>query len=131
MFVKKAKIPILFLSLCLSYIGLYADLEIPYTPLVEKVDMDPHEDELVAIERMILLTEQQIIAQKKIKNLITEMRHNKEIFLKSEDSKLHALYLISAAEECLDLIRKHHLYHLFSPDFMEELAVFAKVGKKS
>lgn len=127
MLMKKAKIRILFLSL--SCLSLYADEKIPQTPLIEKLDLEPAEDELITIERLIHLTEEQMQAQKRIKNLIIEIKHNKEMFIKNSDSKLHALYMISAAEECLSLIRRYHLYHLFSSDFMEELTVFAKVGK--
>ncbi|NGX60291.1 MAG: hypothetical protein KR126chlam3_01462 [Chlamydiae bacterium] len=127
---KKAKIPIIFFSLIIASSALYAELRIPETPLQEKIDLEPHEDELLTVERMIALLEDQLVAQKKIKILIQEMRHNKEMFLKGEESKLHALYMIQAGKECLDLIRAHHLYHLFSSDFMEELAIFTKIGTK-
>ncbi|NGX26711.1 MAG: hypothetical protein K940chlam6_00636 [Chlamydiae bacterium] len=127
---KKAKTAILFLSSLFAFYPLYADLRIPETPLQEKIDLEPHEDELITIERMIFLTEQQLEAQKKIKNLIKEMRHNKDMFLKGEESKLHAYYMIQAGKQCLDLIRSYHLYPLFSSDFMEELAIFTKIGTK-
>lgn len=120
----------IFFSILVLSSGLYSAPFIPDTPFEKKIDLEPHEDELVAIERMILLTEQQQIAQKKLKILLTALRKNKELFLKEGNSRVHARYMLDAAEESLKLIRTYHLDHLFSSDFMEELALFAQVGKK-
>ncbi|MDN3506060.1 MAG: hypothetical protein P0S96_02400 [Simkaniaceae bacterium] len=123
---KKAKALVLFLHLS----ALYAEPLIPENSLNEKINMQPTEDELVTIERIIFLTEKQLKAQKKIKILIQEIQHNKEMFMKSEESKLHAEYMVQASKNALHLIRTHHLYHLFSSDFMEDLAIYSAIGSK-
>jgi hypothetical protein len=128
---KKAKQTSLFLSGLLSLNALYADPLIPENTLSEKINLAPAEDELITIDRIILLTEKQLEAQKKVKDLIEEIRQNQEMFLKGEESKLHARYMLRAAKECLELIRAHHLHHLFSSDFMEELALFSQIGSKN
>jgi len=132
---KKAKRTIFFLNAFVSpFLGLgalYADPQIPENSLNEKINLEPTEDELVTIDRLILLTEKQLKAQKKIKILIGEIRHNKEMFLKGEESKLHAKYMIHAANKCLNLIQSHHLYHLFSSDFLEDLAIYNAIGSKN
>jgi len=131
MFTKKAKIRKLFFILLLLTKGLYAELLIPQSGLSEKIDLEPEEDELLVIDRMIALTEKQQKAQKKLKNLLVSMKKNKELFLAGEPSKMHALYMIKCAEKSLKLIRKYHLQHLFPSDFMEELALFNTIGKSS
>ena len=91
--------------------------------------MEPREDELVILERMIRLTEEQQKAQIQLKILICNFRKNKELFMKGEPSKLHALYMIESATQAHRIIRTYHLEHLFSSDFIEELALLANIGK--
>ena len=97
-------------------------------PLEERIDLEPQEDELLAVERLIRFAEQQLKDKKQLKILITEMRQNKELFIKGDGSKLHATYMIQAAKKSLRIIRKYHLEQLFAPEFIEELSVFSKVG---
>ena len=59
MLVKKAKVITIFLSAFLTWDSLYPDVKIPEKGLVEKIDVEPHEDELLVIDRMISLTEKQ------------------------------------------------------------------------
>lgn len=84
----------------------------------------------MAIERLIVLTEKQVMAQKEVKKLILTFRQDKELFLLGDQSKLHAHYMISSASQILALVQTYHLEHLFSSDFMQELALFNKIGKK-
>jgi len=130
MIAKKAKILKFFLLLFYPYMAVYGNPIIPQSHLEEKIDMEPHEDELITTDRMIRLTKKQLEAQERLKILINEIRRNKELFLKGESSKLHAYYMIQAAKESLSIIRAFHLEHLFSSDFMEELALFNQVGTR-
>lgn len=120
----------IFFTAIFATLGLYADPIIPETPFQKNPDLEPHEDELVVVERLIEMTKKQQIAQEKLKNLITKMRHNQELFLKNEYSKLHAHYMVSAAREIQEIIREYHLEHLFSFEFLEEVALFTQIGKK-
>lgn len=120
----------IFFTLILTFVGLYADPIIPETPFQKKIDLEPGEDELIAVERVIKMTEKQLEAQCKLKILIAEYRKNRDLFVKEEHSKLHARYMIRAAKEIQQIIRTYHLEHLFSSDFIEELAVLNQVGKK-
>lgn len=123
---KKAKFVTFFLSTCLAWKALYPDVKI----LEEKIDVEPSEDELISIDRMVKLTEKQQEAQLRLKDLIVDLRHNKEQFMKGEECKLYAHYMIRAAKESLFIIKTYHLEHLFSSEFLEELAIYTKIGTK-
>lgn len=129
MFVKNAKVVKIFL-LILGCFPLYGRPLIPETSFQEKFDLEPQEDALAALDRMIDLTEKQQTAQKKLKKIIVAVRKNKELFIKGDQSKLHAYYMIQSAKEGLTLIKAYHLQHLFSSDFLEELTVFAQLANK-
>lgn len=130
MLAKKAKVVTIFLSLFLAPCALYADVKIPEKALIEKIDIEPHEDELVVLDRMISLTEKQQLAQIRLKKILIDLRHNEKQFLKGDHCKLYAHYMIRGAKEALSIIREHHLEHLFSSDFLEEMAIYTKIGTK-
>lgn len=104
---------------------------VPKTHWPEHLDLEPQEDELVAIERMIELTDRQLAAQKRIKNNLVELKRAQEMFIKADGSKLHAHYMITAAKEILSLIDQFQLSHLFSSGFIEELTILTQFGTKT
>ena len=124
---KKAKI---LLTLITAHFALYADVRIPENSLEEKLDLHPQEDEVIVIERVIHLLEKQQKDQKKLKDLIVELRHNQDLFMQGEPTKIHAKLMLKAASESLQIIKKYHLEHLFSSEFLEELAILSSVGKE-
>lgn len=131
MLANKAKYAKIFLLLLFPLVPVYPNPYIPDTPFLESIDIEPSEDELVVIERLIRMTEKQLQAQKRIKILIGQMYHDKELFLKGDQSKIHAKYMIDSASEMLSLIRLYRLQHLFSPEFMEEVTLYNQIGKKA
>ena len=120
----------IFFTLILTSIALYAEPVIPETFFQKKIDLEPQEDEVVAVERMLNILSSQEEALLRIKDLIIDLRKNKEYFLKGDLSKLHARYILEGAAEILSLVRAYHLEHLFSSDFMEDLAVYSQIGKQ-
>lgn len=131
MLANKAKYAKIFLLLLFPLISVYPNPHIPDSPFLESIDIEPSEDELVVIERLIRMTEKQLQAQKRIKILIGQMYHDRELFLKGDQSKIHAKYMIDSASEMLSLIRLYRLQHLFSPEFMEEVTLYNQIGKKT
>lgn len=131
MLANKAKYAKIFLLLLFPLVPVYPNPYIPDSPFLESIDIEPSEDELVVIERLIRMTEKQLQAQKRIKILIGQMYHDKELFLKGDQSKIHAKYMIDSASEMLSLIRFYRLQHLFSPEFMEEVTLYNQIGKKA
>lgn len=127
---NKAKYAKIFLILLFPLVSVYPNPYIPDSPFLEKIDVEPSENEMVVIDRLIRMTEKQLSAQKRIKILIGQMYHDKELFLKGDQSKIHAKYMIASASEILALIRQYKLQHLFSLEFMEELTVYNEMRSK-
>ena len=127
---KKAKTVTLFFSLIWACNALYAQVRIPESRLCEKMDLDPNEDELISLQRIIDHTEKRQKAQERLKFLLVELKKNKEQFLQGEPNKIHAWYMIKAAHEGLEIIKQYNLHHLFTSDFIEELAVLNQVGNR-
>ncbi len=130
MLAKKAKVVTIFLNLFFAWNALYADVKIPEKALIEKIDIEPDEDELIMLDRMIFLTQNLQQAQVELKKIIVELRLNEEKFLKGDQCKLYAHYMIRGAKEALSIIRTYHLEHLFPSRFIEELAIYTKIGTK-
>jgi hypothetical protein len=119
----------IFFTLILTFGALYAEPIIPESFFQKKIDLEPQEDEEVAVERILSLLARQQEELFKIKKLIIELKQSKEIFIKGDLSKLHARFIVETARKILALVRENHLEHLFSSDFMEDLAVYAQIGK--
>lgn len=130
MLANKAKYAKIFLIFLFPIFSVYPNPYIPDSPFLEKLNLEPSENEMIVIDRLIRITEKQLAAQKRIKILIGQMYHDKELFLKGGQSKIHAKYMVDAASEILGLIRLCKLQHLFSSEFMEELTVYDEIRKK-
>lgn len=110
--------------------SVYPNPYIPDSPFLETIDLEPSEDEGVVIDRLIRMTKKQLQAQERIKILLSQLHHDKELFLKGDQSKLHAKYMIDSAHEMLCLICSYKLQHLFSKEFIEELTFYSEISKK-
>ena len=125
---NKARCVTVLLTLALT--PLLGEPMVPTQTLIKSLDIEPAEDEIVTIERLLVATEKQLACQKQIKNLMTRFKDEKELFMKGESSKLHARYMISTASQMHRLICNHGMERLFASDFLEELALFTAIGKK-
>jgi len=124
---KKAKLLKFFFLLFTT--SLFGAPIIPQTSWPERIDVEPQEDELIAINRIISLTQKQQEAQLELKKSLIQLKEAREMFLKADGSKLHAIYMMRAAKVALPIIKTYHLDHLFTDDFMEELTILAQLGK--
>ena len=125
---KKAKmLRSLFPLLGLQF-ALYADAPIRENRDEEKKSSHLYEGELIVMDRLIDLHKKQVADQEQLKCLIVELKHNQELFMKGDQSKIHARLMLKAARQSLRIIEKQRLQHLFSPEFLEELAILSQVG---
>jgi len=124
----KAKTLYIFFGFTGLQIALYAEGPIQENREQQKRALHLYEDELIVVERVISLLEMQQRDQRKLKILIRELCHNQELFMKGDQTKYHAQMMLKAARESLSIIEKYHLNHLFSSEFLEELAVLCQIG---
>ncbi len=116
---------ILFLITLLGISSLPAD-----TPLEEKVHALSEEESKV-VDHLIEATLQKLDQQKDLKNLMLLFRAQEERFFRGDQSKEHAAKMVNSARQILDIIRKTHLEHLFSSEYLEELALFSSIAGKT
>ena len=124
----KAKMSLTLCAFTGLQIALYAEGPIQENRDEQKRAIHVYEDELIVVDRVITLLELQQKDQRQLKILIAELRHNQELFMKGDQTKYHAKLMLKAARQSLAIINKYHLRHLFSSEFLEELAVLSQIG---
>ncbi|NGX45212.1 MAG: hypothetical protein K940chlam2_00355 [Chlamydiae bacterium] len=125
---KKTRLGIFILMLSMA--PLMSGAVVPTQILIKSLNVEPAEDELVTIEKLLRATKKQLEVQEQLKILINRFNEEKELFVKGAKSKLHARYMISTAAHIDHKIRQHGMEPLFASDFLEELALFTAIGKK-
>lgn len=88
-------------------------------------------DEMEVIDRMIRITENQLVLQKQMRELMIELRITKELFMKEESSKKYASDLVQTAYCLWNMIMDNHMEHLFTADYMEDLHFFSSIAAKN
>lgn len=88
-------------------------------------------DELAAIDRMMSLTEEQLKAQKELKELITLFHAQQDNFFNGNQTKEHASQMVSTASRILKIIETHNYRPLFSLLFMQEIEMFSSIANKT
>ena len=111
-------------------VPLMSEPVFPAQNLIKSLNIEPAEDELVTIERLLQATQKQVAIQEQLKNLMIRLQREKDLFIKGDQSKLHARYMISTAAQIYRTIRVHGMQSLFASDFLEELALFTSIGKR-
>ena len=91
----------------------------------------PAEGEVARIDHLIEATEQKLQKQKELKGLMLAFHEQEERFFLGDQSKMHAAKMVHSAREILDIIKTSHLEHLFSSEYMEELALFSSIAGKT
>ena len=87
-------------------------------------------DEIKAIDSLIVQTEKQLQVQKELKEQMVLFKKQKEEFLKGKETKAHAATMLMNANKILETINQNNLQHLFSSDYLEELAFFSSIASK-
>jgi hypothetical protein len=88
-------------------------------------------EEVKALDCLIALTERHLETQRTLKQLMLDLVAQKEAFVSSEPSKQQAARLVSTARRILLIINEERYEHLFSSEYLQELAWFASIAGKS
>ena len=128
MFNKKI---VLIFSICLSAWEIRAE-EIFETPhLIEELEVAHFENEVETMDHLIAFTEKNLIVQKKLRNLIFEFKKMKDCFFKGDQTKKHSFKMVKTASQILQLIHENYFQQLYSPEYLEELALFSSIAEKN
>lgn len=98
---------------------------------VEEPFVQASEDEIARIDHLIEATQVKLQQQKELKELVRLFQQQEERFFKGDQSKGHAAKMVSTARQILERIKEAHLEHLFSSEYLEELALFSSIAGKS
>lgn len=88
-------------------------------------------DELTILEDLIKRTQKQLASQTKLKDLMIQFKVQKKLFTQGNQSKAHATEMVKTASKILDILSDEQLKHLFSSDYLEELALFSSIANKA
>lgn len=98
---------------------------------LEEPPLSTAEDEIARIDHLIAVTEEKIIEQKALRELMKRLHEQEEQFFKGDQSKVHAKKMVDSASQILEIIKGSHLEHLFSSEYLEELAFFSSIAGKA
>lgn len=87
-------------------------------------------DELEAIERLMSLTEQQLQAQKELKDHVVLFKAQQDAFFNGTQTKEHVSRMVTTASDILKIIEAHNYRHLFSLLYLQEIEMFANIANK-
>lgn len=128
------KIIISFFVLFCYSLSVFADnptLRIPQSSLIETSLPLGEEDEIKTIEQLISATELQLETQKHLKELMLQLKKQREEFVQGNQTKGHAVKLVRTARQVYELITANHLEHLFAKDYLDELIFFSSIAGKT
>jgi len=97
----------------------------------KELSLTPSEDEVSALNHLIGTTEQRLVEQKQLKELMIKFKEQKDQFIEGKASKKDAYQMVKTASEVLRIINDSHLQYLFSPLYLEELTVFSSIAGKN
>ncbi len=126
---------LLFLTVLLLPFTIFADpvhpVIIPQSSLLKTALPLSEEDEVAAVGRLILTTEEQLKVQQHLKELMINFKKQKEAFIQGDQSKRNASTMVRTAREILQIITYQHLQFHFSKDYLDELTVFSSIAGKN
>ncbi len=88
------------------------------------------QDEIEVIQELIQGTKKNLESQQHLLNLTLSFNNAREDFLENPDSARFASKLVKEAVQLQNHLVKEHLTHLFSAEFLEELAFYNQVGRQ-
>jgi hypothetical protein len=88
-------------------------------------------DETKAVDRVMELTQKQLMMEQELKELIIVFEKQQDEFFNGNQTKEHASNMVMTADKILDLIEENQLSSLFSTIFLEELKRFSMIARKS
>lgn len=88
------------------------------------------ENEVEVLEQLIGTTAQKLEKYKELKRIMQEYKSQKEAFALGNHSKQHAARMVKTARKIQETINDQHIAHLFSSEYLEELAMFSSIAGK-
>lgn len=87
-------------------------------------------DELSLLNNLIEVTEQNLINQKKLRELTLAYQVELGAYLKNSNDKDLVLQVAKTANKLLTEIKKNHLIESFQVNFISELTLFSQLSQK-
>ena len=84
-----------------------------------------------ALDQLIEQGEKRLIRQRDLSEKMRLFQGQKEDFVAGDQTKKHALAMVSTARELLGMIKEEHLAYLFSSEYLDELIFFSSIGGKT
>ncbi len=88
------------------------------------------QDEILILEELIETTKKNLDTQQQALKILIAFKDAREAFIANPDSGKLATALVKRAIRLYNLIEDEHLAHLFSQDFLMEIAFYNQVGKQ-
>ncbi len=82
------------------------------------------------MDLLIAQSEKQLLVQKELREHMLLFHSHKEQFMRGNQTKIQAARMVKTASRVLETITKNHLAHLFSSEYLEELAFFSSIAGK-
>ncbi len=120
----------IFLS-AMSTLSAEPTLHLPQSSLIETSVGIGEADEVSVVDQLIVTTSQQLEMEKHLKRLMLDFKAQKEEFVQGNQTKSHAGRMVRTARQIYELISAHHLQHLFSKDYLDELTFFSSIAGKN
>lgn len=87
-------------------------------------------EELASLNNLVEATQTSLDAQKKLRVLLIDYQKAHENYLKNPENKDVMFSLVQTAHKLFQCIKDNHLTQTFSPDLLNDLAVFSQVAQK-
>ena len=121
--------------LFLCAFGLHAEVNhstvVPQSSLIEVALPLGPEDEIVAMDRLIQTTTEQLKLQQDLRDLMMQFKKLKGAFIQGDESKKTASAMVRTARRIMEIISEQHLQFHFSKDYLDELTLFASIAGKN
>jgi hypothetical protein len=106
-------------------------LQIPQSSLIETSLPMTEEDELKAVEELIIATQEQLQKHIALKEMMLQFKKQREAFVQGNQTKTHAGRMVRTARQIYEAITASHLEHLFAKDYLDELNFFSSIAGKT
>ncbi len=127
----KINILLIFLSCTLLSHAENSSLQVPQSPLIDSAHSVKEDEEFKVVDQMINATSKQLETQKQMKELMLQLKLQREEFIQGNQTRSHTAKMVRTARQICELISSNHLEHLFAKDYMDELTFFSSIAGKS
>jgi hypothetical protein len=91
---------------------------------------DTSDSEIAKMDHLVASTEKHLEQEKRLNTLMRQFDAQKTLFIEGEQTKGHTALMVHTATRILEAIAAEHLQHLFSQEYLEELAFFSSIASK-